>query len=87
MGLIGRVLTLPIVGPARAGWWVLEQVVAAAEAERYDEGQIMAQLRSLSSDLDEGRITEQEHAAAEAALLERLVEARAHNQAQPEEMS
>jgi hypothetical protein len=69
VGLISGLLTLPITGPARAGWWILEQVIGAAEAELYDEDKITAQLRAL---------------AAEAALIERLVEARAHNQATQE---
>jgi hypothetical protein len=77
VGLIRGLLTLPVAGPAKAGWWVLEQVVGAAEADLYDEGRIIAELRNLAAEADAGRITEDEHAAAEAALLERLVEARA----------
>lgn len=76
MGLL-RLLTMPVTGPARAGWWVLEQVVGAAEAELYDEERIRAQLRQLAAEVDAGRLSEQEHELAEAALLERLVEARA----------
>jgi hypothetical protein len=77
VGLIRGLLTLPVTGPARAGWWMLEQVVGAAEAELYDEGRIVAEMRALAADADAGRITDEEHAAAEAALIERLVEARA----------
>jgi hypothetical protein len=77
MGLIRGLLTLPVTGPAKAGMWVLDQVVGSAEAELYDEGRIVAQLRSLAAEADAGRITDEEHALAEAALLERLVEARA----------
>jgi hypothetical protein len=77
VGLISGLLTLPVAGPARAGWWVIDQVLGAAEADLYDEGRIIAQIRALAAEADAGRITETEHAAAEAALLERLVEARA----------
>jgi hypothetical protein len=84
VGLISGLLTLPITGPARAGWWILEQVIGAAEAELYDEDKITAQLRALAAEVDSGRISEEEHALAEAALIERLVEARAHNQATQE---
>jgi hypothetical protein len=77
MGLITGLLTAPVSGPARAGWWIIEQVVAAAEAEHYDENRLVAALRELAADADAGRISEEEHAVAEAALLERLVEARA----------
>lgn len=71
-----RLLTLPIAGPVRAGWWVVERVVGAAEAELYDEDRIVAALRTLAAEVEDGRITEEEYAAGEAALLERLVEAR-----------
>lgn len=75
--MIGRLLALPVTGPVKAGWWVLEQVVGAAEADLYDEDRILAQIRALSAELDEGYITDEEHALAEEALLERLLEARA----------
>jgi hypothetical protein len=75
--MIGRLLALPVTGPAKAGWWVLEQILAAAEDELYDEDRIVAQIRALSDELEAGTITEEEHAFAEEAMLERLVEARA----------
>lgn len=83
--MIGRLLTLPVTGPARGGWWVLERIVRAAEDELYDEERIVARIRGLAADLEAGRITEQEHARAEEALLERLVEARAFHAAREEE--
>jgi hypothetical protein len=76
MGLLS-LLTLPVTGPARGGWWVMQQIVEAAEAELYDEGRITAELRALHAELDAGRLSEDDHAAAEEALLERLLEARA----------
>jgi hypothetical protein len=85
VGLIRGLLTAPVVGPGRAGWWVLEQVIGQAEAELYDESRITADLRSLAAEADAGRITEQEHAVAEAALIDRLVEARARRAATTEE--
>jgi hypothetical protein len=75
MGLLS-LLTFPVTGPARGGWWVLEQVLEAAEAELYDEGRIVAELRALTADVEAGRISEEEHAAAEEVLLARLMEAR-----------
>ncbi len=77
MGLIRGLLTLPITGPAKAGWWIIEQIVGAAEAELYDEGNITTQLRALAAAVEAGDITEEQHAVAEAALIDRLVEARA----------
>lgn len=84
MGLLG-LLTLPVTGPARAGWWVLEQITAAAEDELYDEGRIRQQMRALAAEADAGRIGEREHAAAEEVLLQRLIEARARRQQAQEE--
>jgi hypothetical protein len=76
MGLLRSLLTMPATAPAKAGWWVVEQVIEAAEAELHDEGRIMQDLRALSARLEDGEITEDEHAAAEDVLLQRLVEAR-----------
>jgi hypothetical protein len=84
MGLLG-LLTVPLIGPVRAGWWVIEQIAATAEAELYDEDRIVAALRSLAVEVQDGRISEDEHAAAEAVLLERLVEARPRRPAAGEE--
>lgn len=86
MGLLSA-LTWPVTGPARGGWWVLQQIVAAAEAEIYDEGRIVAELRALTAEVEAGRISEEEHAAAEEVLLERLMEARARRHEQTEDAS
>jgi hypothetical protein len=82
--VIGRLLAAPVTGPAKAGWWVLERIVGAAEDELYDEDRIVSEIRALSAELDAGRITEEEHALAEEALLDRLVEARAFRAAREE---
>lgn len=76
MGLLS-LLTLPVTGPVRGGAWVLGQIVETARAEVYDEGRIVAELRALAAEVEAGRISEDEHAAAEEILLERLLEARA----------
>lgn len=83
MGLL-KLLTSPVTGPVRAGWWVFERVVAAAEAERYDEDRIIAHLRAATADLEAGRISEREHAEVEAELLERLRLGRARRAADRE---
>ncbi|GGI03841.1 gas vesicle protein GvpG [Egicoccus halophilus] len=75
IGSLVKLLAAPVTGP----WWVVQQVIGAAEAELYDEGRILAALRELSAELDAGRISEEEHAVAEEALLERLVAARARS--------
>lgn len=85
MGLIGKLLAAPLVGPAVLGPWLLDQVIAAAEAELYDPDRIVLHLRELAREFEEGRLTEDEHAAAEAVLLERLMEARAMDHPHTEE--
>ena len=87
MGLIRGLLTAPITVPTRAGWWILEQIVGAAEADMYDEGRLVAELRELAAQVEAGQISEEEHAVAEAVLLERLVEARAWRAEAVEETS
>jgi hypothetical protein len=87
VGLIRGLLTAPVTVPSRAGWWILEQVVGTAEAEMYDEGRLIAQLRELAAELDAGHLSEEEHAVAETAVLERLVEARAWRAGSVEETS
>lgn len=74
MGVIG-LLTLPITGVARFGWWVVDQVIDAADDELHDEDRIVAELRRLAADFDAGRIDEREYASAEAHLLRRLSDA------------
>lgn len=77
MGLLTSLLTLPFSGPPRTALWAIEQVASAAEAELYDEGRIVAELRGLNAALDDGQITERQYEHAEAQLLERLAAARA----------
>lgn len=79
MGVLRSLLTAPVAGPPKGLWWLLQQVVGVAEAELYDEGRIIAQLRQLNVQVDAGEISEDEHAEAEAVLLDRLAEARRRN--------
>lgn len=82
--MIGRLLALPVTGPVRAGWWLLEQIVGAAEDELYDEDRIVGRIRALAAELEAGRITEEEHAVMEDVLLDQLLEARAFHAAREE---
>jgi hypothetical protein len=76
MGLIGGLLKLPL-SPVLGTVWIAEQIQAAAESEYYDEGAIQAQLREVDEARRSGAIDEAEAAAAEDALIERLMEGRA----------
>ena len=75
MGLISGLLKLPLA-PVTGTVWIAEQIQAAAEAEYYDEGAIQEQLREIDAARAAGTIDEADAAAAEDALLERLLEGR-----------
>lgn len=76
MGLIGALIKLPLA-PVTGTIWVAERIQEQAEAEYYDEGAIQEQLREVDEARRAGTIGEAEAAAAEDALLERLLEGRA----------
>jgi gas vesicle protein GvpG len=71
MGLIGGLLTLPLA-PARGLAWVLEQVVAEADAELNDPRRIRAELAEAAAALDRGEIDEPTYDELEQELLGRL---------------
>jgi hypothetical protein len=76
VGLISGILKLPL-SPVLGTVWIAEQIQKQAEAEYYDEGAIQDQLRDIDQARQAGTIGEAEAAAAEDALLERLMEGRA----------
>ena len=71
MGLIGRLLTLPLA-PARGLIWVLEQTRGEAEAQFRDPRRIRADLVRAEEALEAGEIDEQTYTAIESELLARL---------------
>ncbi|HET8952483.1 MAG TPA: gas vesicle protein GvpG [Solirubrobacteraceae bacterium] len=75
MGLIGALIKLPIA-PVAGTVWVAERIQEQAEAQYYDEGAIQAQLREIDAARRAGQIGDEEAAAAEDVLLERLLEGR-----------
>ena len=75
MGLITGLLTLPLA-PVRGTVWIGEKVQEQAEAEYYDESAIHTALIELDEARETGEFDEDEIAAAEDALLERLMEIR-----------
>ena len=78
MGLLGNLLTLPVMGPIKGIIWIAEKVVEQAEREAYNEDNVRGQLMELELRLDLGEITEEEYAVAEEELLARLRVAREH---------
>lgn len=76
MGLLRGLVGLPLA-PVQGATWLSRQILAAAEAQYYDEGAIVAALDELEAAVAGGRVTAQEAEAVEDELLARLVEARA----------
>jgi hypothetical protein len=76
MGLISGLLTLPLA-PVRGTVWLAERIQEQAEQELYDEDVIRGQLMEIDELRQSGEYDEEELAAAEDVLLERLLEARA----------
>ena len=76
MGLIAALVKLPLA-PLTGTVWIAERIQEQAESQYYDEGAIQAQLREIDAARQAGEIEEADAAAAEDALLERLLEGRA----------
>ncbi len=71
MGLLGGLLALPLA-PARGLVWVLDQVVAEADAQLNDPRRIRAELAEAANALERGEIDEQHYDELEQELLQRL---------------
>ena len=77
MGLLSDVLLLPLMGPARGLYFILEQIRAQVDEEQLSQSSdIEDALMSLAMRYELGDLSEQAYAEQEAALLERLNEIR-----------
>ena len=72
MGLITGLILLPLA-PVRGTVWLAERIVEQAELEAGDEGALRAQLAAIEEAREAGTIGEEEAAAAEDELVERLL--------------
>jgi Gas vesicle protein G len=72
MGLITGLLTLPLA-PVRGTVWLAERIQEQAEEELYDETAIRDDLLQLEAARQAGTMDEDELAAAEDVLIERLI--------------
>jgi hypothetical protein len=72
MGLITGLLTLPLA-PVRGTVWLAERIQEQAEDELYDESAIRQGLLDLEAARQAGTLDEEEIAAAEDDLIERLM--------------
>jgi hypothetical protein len=75
VGLFKELVLLPLA-PVRGTTWVAEQLAEEADRRLYDEDNIKRELVQLEIDEAEGRISPEERAAGENALLDRLAVAR-----------
>jgi hypothetical protein len=76
MGILGTVVTAPVLGPLRGVMWLAQTLAEHAEKELYSEGNIRKELLRLEQQHELGNITLEEFEAAEGELLERLNHAR-----------
>ena len=76
MGILGSLLMSPVFGPINGVLWLARTIEEQANAERWDEGKVIAGLQELELDLDLGKIGLEEYEAREAVLLQQLKEIR-----------
>lgn len=74
MGLFTGLLTLPLA-PVRGVVWVAEQVTDEVERQMYDEDRIRGELLQLELDAEDGLVSDEDRAAREEELMERLAQA------------
>jgi hypothetical protein len=75
-----KLLGLPFSVPAAGVRFVFNTLVQTAEAELLDDGPVKEQLLLLQMQLEEGEIEEDEFAAREVVLFQRLREIRAYRE-------
>ncbi|WP_030691492.1 gas vesicle protein GvpG [Streptomyces globisporus] len=73
MGLLGKLVTLPLA-PVRTAVWAAQRVAEKAEAEYYDPAPVMARLAALDRQLTAGEIDEETFEREEDLLIDRLEE-------------
>lgn len=77
MGLLSRLLLLPIQGPIDAALWAADKVHTAALDAYHDPAAIKRELVELEQQLLSGQIDEETYEAIELELLQRLKDSRA----------
>ncbi|MFA1543592.1 gas vesicle protein GvpG [Actinomadura monticuli] len=76
MGLFSGLVTLPLA-PVKGVVWLAETLTEQAEAQLYDPGRIAAEMQQIADEAAAGEITDEEAAAREEELIQRLNEGRA----------
>jgi hypothetical protein len=83
VGLFKEIALLPLA-PVRGTAWVAEQLAEEADRRLYDPDAIRRELLQLELDQEEGAISEEEQAAMERDLMDRLAVARRRAQEERE---
>ena len=78
--MLFKLLGLPFTVPAAGLRFVFHTLVETAEADLTDDGPVKEELLLLQMQLEEGEIEEDEFAAREAVLFQRLREIRAYRE-------
>lgn len=86
MGLFKELVLLPLA-PVRGTAWVTEQLADEADRRLYDEDNIKREMVQLEIDHDDGQISDEERAAMEDDLLDRLAVARQRRAEEQESLS
>jgi hypothetical protein len=71
MGILSRLLLLPVSGPLQGSLWVARQIAESAEQQRSSPAALRAALRDAETRLIAGELSE-DYEALETDLLERL---------------
>jgi cytochrome c-type biogenesis protein CcmH/NrfG len=72
MGLLMKLLTVPVSGPLAGLMFIGEKLAEAADKEAFDPDAIKRQLVALEKQLDAGLISEEVFEEAELVLLQQL---------------
>jgi hypothetical protein len=72
MGLLADLLLLPITAPARGLYFVLNTIAEQVDQEFTSADKVREKLMELQLRCEMGEVSEEEYAASEAFLLERL---------------
>ncbi len=70
--LLLDVLTMPVLGVPRLVHWVAKEFAEEVERQELDEGKLQGQLLDLQMRYELGEIDDEQYAAEERVLLERL---------------
>jgi hypothetical protein len=65
-------LTMPVLGVPRLVHWVAKEIAEEVERQELDEGKLQGQLLDLQMRHELGEIDDEQYAAEERVLLERL---------------